>query len=617
MNDSSQVPIVREALIGADRIIGPRKAKCFGGQELLDIKEKCDVRYANFCVTLTSRALMFPGFGESRGISQFHCIFRRDQYMFWTKLDESTRTLFYSATVVALAAVALFFGATFNKADARATSTAAAVPTATFAADAPSLGAIPDGPSGCGVDGTAKNVTFTVTGLSGNVSNVEATMTFGSPIHTWRGDIQATLIAPNGASFNLFGHTGSTTAGGCGSSSDLAGPYTFGDNAAYLTTWWTNVSTPTTSGSYRTTSVGNTTTGGQVTTMNPAFTGVSNANGTWTLRLVDSGAADTGAVSAASLNITTAAVVTAQHVIDYNGDGKTDFSIVRNTGGGPTGQITWMNQINGTGAVSGFEWGIATDFFVPADFDGDQKTDIAVWRSGAPNTAAFYILQSLTSTVRIDVFGQAGDDPTVVGDYDGDGKADPAVYRAGATAGAQSTWFYRGSLAPANITFVPWGLNGDFPAPGDYNGDAKYDFVVQRNNGGGQARFWELLTGGTTTSVVFGTPTDLIVPGDYDGDGKTDIAVVRGSGGNILWFVLPSTTGTVSAAPYAVFGASATDFPTQGDYDGDGKTDVAVWRPNADPTMNFFYWSQSSNGAFGAAEWGQNGDYPVANFNSH
>jgi hypothetical protein len=304
-----------------------------------------------------------------------------------------------------------------------------------------------------------------------------------------------------------------------------------------------------------------------------------------------------------------------QHVVDLDGDGKTDYVVVRNTGGGPGGAITWFGQQNGGAALTFAQWGSQGDEFVPEDYDGDNKTDIAIWRSGPAGNAGYYILQSLTSTIRQEAFGQTGDDPSVVGDYDGDGKADLTVYRAGALSGQQSNWYWR-QTANGPVFTQPWGQNGDFPVPGDYDGDGKGDFAVQRNAGGGQARFFFLKSNGAVySSTVFGTPTDVIVPGDYDGDGKTDICIVRGSGGQIQWSYEPSTAlGTIVTL---VWGVSATDFTVQGDYDGDGKTDHAVWRPNADPTQNFFFIRKSSDGALQAAEWGTNGDYPPANFNNH
>ncbi|MBX3299149.1 MAG: VCBS repeat-containing protein [Acidobacteria bacterium] len=309
--------------------------------------------------------------------------------------------------------------------------------------------------------------------------------------------------------------------------------------------------------------------------------------------------------------------------VDFNGDGKTDWSVVRNTGGGAGGQITWFNCTNGVaepGCFSATPFGIATDFFTPSDFDGDGKTDITVWRgSTSPGVSGFYILQSSNNTVRYDSFGQSGDDPTVVGDYTGDGKADPAVYRAGASAGQQSYFYYRASSGPfsGQIVFEPWGQNGDFVAPGDYDGDGKYDFVIQRNAGGGQAIFWQRINGTNAVSnFIFGTPTDVVVPGDYDGDGKTDICVIRGISGSIWWFLRASTAPN-SVTYLGPFGLSATDFATQGDYNGDGKTDIAVWRSNADATQNFFHVLTTGSGAYSRFEWGAQGDYPVANYNSH
>ena len=72
----------------------------------------------------------------------------------------------------------------------------------------------------------------------------------------------------------------------------------------------------------------------------------------------------------------------------------------------------------------------------------------------------------------------------------------------------------------------------------------------------------------------FGTSTDKPVQGDYTGDGKADIAIWRPSNGN--WFILRSEDFSVFRFP---FGANG-DIPVAGDYDGDGKTDAGVFRPS-------------------------------------
>lgn len=539
--------------------------------------------------------------------------------------------MFYTAGVLGLVAIAFCFGLTSTSHVEAGKDAPSAAPAATFAADTASLGTFPDGAGTptCGNAGTGnRDVTFTVSGLAANVSSV--TVNFNAR-HTWTNDLDVSLRAPGGSpNLLLFGRLGSTSTNDCGNtigSNDLssANTYTFADTAA--ANWWTTAA----SGIIPTSTNRTVVSGGPgvtnpptTTSLNTTFGGMTAgaANGTWTLRFTDRGVGDTGAVTAANLTIETAGPPpSGQHVVDFDGDGKTDSVVVRNTGGGPTGQVTWFGKSNGGAVISmpnAGTWGAATDFFVPADYDGDLKSDMAVWRPGAPGVAAWYIFQSATNTARIENYGQSGDDPTVVGDYDGDGKADLAVYRAGAASGDQSSWFYR-TTAGGPVFGRIWGQNGDFPAPGDYDGDGKNDFVVQRNDGGGQAKFWmnyaAAAPGVISRQIRFGTPTDVIVPGDYDGDGKTDVATVRGIGGVINWFYEPSTAlDTFVGGP---FGASSSDFIAQGDYDGDGKTDFAVWRPNADPTQNFFLARKSSDGSLYFDEWGANGDYPVANSDSH
>ncbi|HEV7754919.1 MAG TPA: VCBS repeat-containing protein, partial [Mycobacteriales bacterium] len=57
----------------------------------------------------------------------------------------------------------------------------------------------------------------------------------------------------------------------------------------------------------------------------------------------------------------------------------------------------------------------------------------------------------------------------VPADYDGDGRAEIAVYRP-----ADLTWYTRGA-AP-----VVWGQPGDVPVPGDYNGDGRAELMRYR-----------------------------------------------------------------------------------------------------------------------------------------
>ncbi|MEQ1645491.1 MAG: VCBS repeat-containing protein, partial [Pyrinomonadaceae bacterium] len=68
---------------------------------------------------------------------------------------------------------------------------------------------------------------------------------------------------------------------------------------------------------------------------------------------------------------------------------------------------------------------------------------------------------------------------------------------------------------------------------------------------------------------------------DFDGDGRTDLSIFRPTDGT--WWMNRSVAG-IKAQNWGLNG----DVPVPGDYDADGKTDVAVWRPN-DPNGSTFY----------------------------
>jgi photosystem II stability/assembly factor-like uncharacterized protein len=261
-------------------------------------------------------------------------------------------------------------------------------------------------------------------------------------------------------------------------------------------------------------------------------------------------------------------------VADFDGDGRTDLSVFR--------AGNWFITNSSNNQFRAIPFGQAGDAIAPGDFDGDNKTDTAVFRAGN-----WYILNSSNNQFRAALFGQTGDKP-VAADYDGDGKADIAVFRSGA-------WYITNS---SNNQFraVNFGTANDLPVPGDYDADGKTDVAVFRPSNG----TWYVTRSSDNGFVAFqfGANGDRPVAADYDADGKTDFAVYR----NGTWYLQQSTAGFRGEA----FGTSG-DIPAQGDYDGDGKTDFAVFRP----TDGNWYIKRIATGAFTATPFGQNGDVPV------
>ena len=171
------------------------------------------------------------------------------------------------------------------------------------------------------------------------------------------------------------------------------------------------------------------------------------------------------------------------------------------------------------------------------------------------------------------------------------------LYSNSVTAGPSGQYNYAvtaGSLPPGLTLYGSFGLIYGYPTTA-----GTFNFTItatDSTNCTGSKSYSLLIGGASVRSLVFG---------DFDGDGKADLSVWRGSSGQ--WLTVGSKDGQPQTEVWGMSAAPYFDQMTPGDYDGDGKMDKAVFRRQTGEWLI----KRSSDGAVTAKIWGMATDVPV------
>jgi subtilisin-like proprotein convertase family protein len=199
----------------------------------------------------------------------------------------------------------------------------------------------------------------------------------------------------------------------------------------------------------------------------------------------------------------------------------------------------------------------------------------------------------------------AGDDPDMV-------NVTYTLSDTGATVLPDTTAWTAGTYKPtAYFTGDPFpspGPGTTYSNPGPAGGNtATFSSVFGGTNPNGVWHLYvEDFTGGDSGTISGGWSLTINAGGgitpqhvrDFDNDGKTDFAVFRPNGN--VWYIHRSSDNVLQSMQFGL----STDVLVEADYDGDHKTDIAVFRDGV-------WYLQRTTAGFTAVQFGQQGDIPV------
>jgi hypothetical protein len=188
----------------------------------------------------------------------------------------------------------------------------------------------------------------------------------------------------------------------------------------------------------------------------------------------------------------------------------------------------------------------------------------------------YWTLRAENTNTKTIGYGVPQDVP-FMGDWDCDGVDTPGLYRR-----SDGFAYLRNSntTGVADVTFL-FGIPGDLPVAADFDGDGcdtvsiyrpseQRFYIINRlgSNGGG--------LGAADYFYDFGVPGDIPVAGDWNGDGIDTAGLRRPSDG----FVYLRNTNTTGVADVSYFYGDPGDRPVAGDWDDDGVDSFGLFRPS-------------------------------------